>query len=158
METSTKINLFSDLSDKYTDIIEKLLDYSVSKKILPLKILMAMCVIKKYIHDNKISLIQNGVQYLLNHKKTILNFDISELDELDNNYDDDNISRKKCLNNISFTKQIMNEKTYNNNEILDIIIQIKNNAKILNDTDTAIIKGYIELLIMILEKIRNLFI
>lgn len=157
MEYSNKIYLFSELSNKYVSIIEKLLDFSVSKKILPLKILVGLSMVKKYITDNKIVLIQNGVKYLLNYKETILNFDIKNLDELDND-SDDNISRKSCLSNISTAKKIMNENTFRDNEILDLIIEIKNNAKILDETDKIIIKGYIELLIMILEKIKNLFI
>jgi hypothetical protein len=157
MEYSNKINLFNNFSDRYINVIEKLLDYSVSKKIIPFKIILGLSVIKKYISDNKVSLIQNGVQYLLNHKEIILNFDLTNLDELDNN-SEDNVSRKSCLHNISKVKDIINENEYRDTEILDLIIQIKNNAKILNDTDRTIIKGYIELLILILEKIRDLFI
>ncbi len=157
MEYSSKIDLFINFSNKYVDVIEKLLDYSVSKKILPLKILLGINHLKKYIKDNKVTLIQNGVQYLLNYKDIILNFDLQNLDELDND-SDDNVSRKSCLNNITKAKQIMNEQIYKENEILDLIIEIKNNAKILNITDKSIIKGYMEVLIMILEKIKDLFI
>jgi hypothetical protein len=157
MEYSSKIDLFINFSNKYVDVIEKLLDFSVSKKILPLKILLGLNILKKYIRDNKVNLIQNGVEYLLNYKDTILNFDLHNLDELDND-SEDNVSRKSCLNNITKAKQIINEQNYKENEILDLIIEIKNNAKILNISDKSIIKGYMEVLIMILEKIKDLFI
>jgi hypothetical protein len=151
-----KINSFVNLSDKYIETIEKLLEYSMSKKILPLKILLGMKLIKNYIHNNKVSLIQNGVQYLLGYKEIILNFDLSNLDDLDEDYDD-NISRKSCLNNITKVKEIINEKNFDDIDILNLIIEIKNNAKILNNTDKEIIRGYMEILILILEKIRELF-
>ena len=157
MEYSSKIDLFISFSEKYVSVVEKLLDYSVSKKILPLKMMLGINILKKYIRDNKITLIQNGVEYLLNYKETILNFDLNNLDELDNE-SDDNVSRKSCISNINKVKEIINEQSYKENEILDLIIDIKNNAKVLNDTDKSIIKGYIEVLIMILEKIRDLFI
>lgn len=160
MEYQNKVNLFIDFSNKYVDVINKILDFSIIKKILPLKILLGMSILKKYIVDNKISLIQNGVKYLLNHKETILNFNLNNLDDLDelDNDSDDNISRKNCMTNINKVKEIIDEQSYENDEILNLIIEIKNNAKVLNDTDKIIIKGYIEVLIMILEKIKNIFI
>ncbi len=160
MEYSNKFDSFVNFSDKYVDVIEKLLDFSTSKNILPIKILLGMKILKQYIKDNKVSLIQKGVEYLLNYKETILNFDLNNLDVLDNNSEDnfdDNYSRKNCLNTINKAKHIINEQTYKENEILDLIIDIKNNAKNLNETDKSIIKGYIEVLILILEKIKTLF-
>lgn len=157
MEYSSKITIYMNLSDKYISIINNIIDYSVSKKIVPLKIILGVDILKKYIINNKVELIKNGVEYLLGHKEDILNFDLKNLDELDNQ-SEDNISRKNCIDNISQVKKIINEEKYKENEILDIIIEIKNKAKNLNEMDRSIIKGYIEILIMILENIRDLFI
>lgn len=146
-----------NLSDKYIFVINNIIDYSVSKKIVPLKIILGIDFLKKYIINNKVELIKNGVEYLLGYKEDILNFDLKNLDELDND-SEDNISRKNCIDNISQVKKIINEQKYKENEILDIIIEIKNKAKNLNEMDRSIIKGYMEILIMILENIRDLFI
>ncbi len=157
MECSSKITIFMNLSDKYIFVINNIIDYSVSKKIVPLKIILGIDFLKKYIINNKVELIKNGVEYLLGYKEDILNFDLKNLDELDND-SEDNISRKNCIDNISQVKKIINEQKYKENEILDIIIEIKNKAKNLNEMDRSIIKGYMEILIMILENIRDLFI
>jgi len=157
MEYSSKINIFMNLSNKYISVINDIIDYSVSKKIVPLKIILGVDILKKYIANNKVELIKNGVEYLLGHKEDILNFDLKNLDELDNQ-SEDNISRKNCLDNISQVKKIINEQKYKENEILDLIIDIKNKAKNLNEMDRTIMKGYIEILIMILENIRDLFV
>jgi hypothetical protein len=157
MEYSNKFLLFTELSNKYITIIENIIDFSVSKKIVPIKIILGSDLLKKYIRDNKVELIKNGAEYLLNYKEYILNFNLNNLDELDNE-SDDNISRKSYLENINQAKKIINEPKYKENEILDIIIDIKNKAKILTEIDKSIIKGYIEILILVLEKIRDLFI
>lgn len=157
MEYSQKVESFVNLTNKYIDVINNLLDFSASKKILPLKMLLGINLLKNYVNNNKILLIQNGVEYLLNFKDTIISFDLNNLDVLDND-SDDNVSRKSCLNNINKAKEIVGDNTFKENEILDIIIEIKNRAKILNDTDKTIIKSYIEVLIIILEKIKDIFI
>lgn len=157
MEYSSKMNLFITLSDRYISVMNSIIDFSVSKKIVPVKIILGVNILKNYIKDNKVELIKNGAEYLLNYKDYILNFDLKNLDELDND-STDNISRKNCLDNISQVKKIINEPRYKENEILDLIIDIKNKAKNLSIIDRSVIKGYIELLITILENIRDLFI
>ena len=160
MQYSNKINTFSALSEKYVSVMDKILDYSISKKLLPLKFSLGIGLFKSYIQENKIKLIQCGVEYLLNYKEQILNFSLENLDELDSD-SDDNISRKSCMNNISQVKQVIKldmDSSYKEKEILNLIIEIKNKAKNLNEMDRSIIKGYIEVLIIILENIRDLFI
>lgn len=158
MEYFNKIDTFTHLSDKYLNVMNKILDYSVSKNLLPLKVTFGIGLLKKYIQENKITLIQYGVEYLLNHKDYILNFSIDSLDELDTD-SEDNVSRKSCINNISKAKQVINFGIDSQeNEIMNLIIEIKNKAKTLDDTERTIIKGYIEVLIMILENIRDLFV
>ena len=158
MEYFNKIDTFTHLSDKYLSVMNKILDYSVSKNLLPLKVTLGIGLLKKYIQENKIRLIQYGVEYLLNHKDYILNFSIDSLDELDTD-SEDNVSRKSCIDNISKAKKVINlDIDSEENEIMNLIVEIKNKAKTLNDAERTIIKGYIEVLIMILENIRDLFV
>jgi hypothetical protein len=137
--------------------MNKILDYSVSKNILPLKVTLGIGLLKTYIEENKIKLIQYGIEYLLNYKDMILNFSVESLDELDTD-SEDNVSRKSCINNITKAKKIIDLGSYSEEkEILNLIIEIKNKAKQLNEMDRSIVKGYIEVLIMILENIQDLF-
>jgi hypothetical protein len=160
MEYHNKIDTFVHLSDKYLSVVNKILDYSISKNLLPLKVSLGIGLLKNYVKDNKIKLIQYGVEYLLKHKDYILNFSINSLDELDTD-SEDNISRKSCINNIHKAKQAVNldsDSDSEEREILNLIIEIKNKAKKLDDIECSIVKGYIEVLIMILENIRDLFV
>jgi hypothetical protein len=158
MEYLNKIDNFKQLSDRYLTVIEKILDFSLEKRLLPLKVIFGFDLLKQYIIENKVKIIQYGVEYLLNHKEYILNFSLDSLDELDSD-SEDNQSRKSCIKNIQHAKKaiqisIDSEET----EIMNLIIEIKNKAKRLNEMDRAIVKGYIEVLIMILENIRDLFV
>lgn len=160
MQYSNKIDTFTCLSEKYVIVMDKILDYSISKNLLPLRLSLTVGLFKNYIQENKIKLIQYGVEYLLNYKEQILNFSLENLDELDND-SDDNVSRKSCMNNINQVKQVIKldiDSSYKENEILNLIIEIKNKAKKLNEIDRIVVKEYIELLIMILENIRDLFV
>ena len=92
----------------------------------------------------------------------ILNFNINKLDDLDelDEDSDDNTSRKECITNISNIKSNTKKDLINkieSNEILDIIIHIKNNSKKLDEFTIEMIKNYVELLILILEQIKKLF-
>jgi hypothetical protein len=157
MEQLNKVDNFINLSDKYLNVMNKILDYSVSKNILPLKVTLGIGLLKTYIEENKIKLIQYGIEYLLNYKDMILNFSVESLDELDTD-SEDNVSRKSCINNITKAKKIIDLGSYSEEkEILNLIIEIKNKAKQLNEMDRSIVKGYIEVLIMILENIQDLF-
>jgi hypothetical protein len=51
----------------------------------------------------------------------------------------------------------LNKNNFDSNEILDIIIQIKNNSKKLDEFTIQMIRGYVELLLLILEQIKILF-
>ena len=123
--------------------------------------MIGLPLIKDYILTNRIDLLEYGVQYILSNKSDIMNFDINRLDELDSN-SDDNISRKECINNIDNAKFKINNKinfatNYNSNEIIEIIVQIKNNSKNLDNFTVMMIKNYFELLILILEQIKSLY-
>lgn len=157
-----KLEVYNCLMEMYIDTINKLIDTSYSLGILPLKVMFGLSWIKKHISDNKVETLQNGINYLLENKDTILNFDLSKLDELDED-SDDNMSIKSCVNkfknnNITNSKSnILNSNISGSDDMLNLIIEIKNNTKKISSDDVVIIKKYFELLIMILEKINNIF-
>jgi hypothetical protein len=158
MNYTNKITNFTSLTDKYINVLYQIIDYSVSKNILPLKIKLGIDILKNYIMDNKIKIIQFGIEYLLKNKDYILNFSLNSLDDLDND-SDDNISRASLLNNIKETKPNLNLNIDTEDKtILNLIIEIKNNSKKLNDYEKTIINGYMQILIMILENIQKIFI
>lgn len=160
---SSECSLFEQynyLMDMYIDTIIKLIDTSYSFRILPLKIMFGLGFLKNHIQSNRFDILQNGLDYLLTNKETILNFDINNLNELDEDFDD-NVSIKSCINNIKKhqeTKQINTDNVISNSdEMLNLIIEIKNNTKKLHQDDLIIIKKYFELLVIILENIKQIF-
>ena len=161
MNLDYKLDRFNMLTNNYIDTINSLLDIAVSNKIVPFKLLIGLPLIKDYIQTNRIDLLEYVIQYILSNKSDIMNFDINRLDELDSD-SDDNISRKEYINNIDNAKIKINNKinfatNYNSNEIIEIIVQIKNNSKNLDNFTVMMIKNYFELLILILEQIKSLY-
>lgn len=163
METSQNetilITQYDYLMETYINTIIQLIDTSYSMRILPLKVMFGLNWIKKYIQLNKFEVLENGINYLLENKDTVLNFSIDKLDELDEDFDD-NVSIKSCISNIKQThSNIVNSSNVitDSDDMLNLMIEIKNNTKKLCKEDIMIIKSYFELLIIILEKIQNLF-
>ena len=155
-----KLNNYNYLMELYVDTIHKLFDTGYTLNILPFKVMFGLNWIKKYISENKLETLQNGITYLLGNKDTILNFNLSKLDELDED-SDDNMSIKSCVNKFNNIKPGVldtNSNMTNPNDMLNLMIEIKNNTKKLSSEDVLIIKKYFELLIIILEKIQNIFI
>lgn len=167
-DLSNCLDIYNFLMDSYIDTIIKLLDTSYSMNLLPFKIIFSLGWIKNYIRTNRYEVLQNGILYILSNKDIIINFDLDKLDELDKD-NDDNISIKSCVDNFkhnysnkinfAFDKNNVDENFLNNSDdMLNLIIEIKNNTKKLNYSDVIIIKKYFELIILILEKIQNIFI
>lgn len=163
-EENEKLEIYNYLMEMYIDTINKLIDTSYSFGILPFKAVLGMNWIKKHITENRVDTLQNGIIYLLENKDVILNFDLSKLDELDED-SDDNMSIKSCVNkfknnnvslkNNNFSK--ITNTTNDSDDMLNLIIEIKNNTKKISSEDIEVIKKYFELLIIILEKIKKLF-
>lgn len=146
------IEKFNYLTNQYIELIINLIDYCDEKKILPKKIIFFLDTIKKNLNENKFEIIQNSLQHILENKETILNFSLDSLEE------DSNDKSSNNLNNIYQLKKLIKKTNQNELEIINLIIEIKKNAKILLiKDDIIIIKDYIEIMIMILEKIKILF-
>ena len=159
MNLDLKLNKFEILVNNYTDTISSLLDLAVDNKLVPLKIIIGLPLMKDYIIKNRIDILEYGIKYILSNKEDILNFNINKLDELDED-SDDNISRQEYMSNIKTIKSntpIDPTNNFDSNEILDIIIQIKNNSKKLDEFTVQMIRSYVELLLLILEQIKKLF-
>lgn len=153
------ITKYDYLMETYIDTIIQLINTSYSMRILPLKVMFGLNWIKNYIQSNRFEVLENGINYLLENKDTVLNFSIENLDELDEDFDD-NVSIKSCISNIKKNhSNIVNSSNIitDSDDMLNLMIEIKNNAKKLCEEDIMIIKSYFELLIIILEKIQNLF-
>ncbi len=151
-----KLEKFNYLTENYIELINNLLIFSNEKNILPKKISFCLPIIRNYLEENKLEVIQNSITYILENKETILNFSLESLDDFSDN------SSTDSLKNISQLKKIIEENNFNklnNNEIeiLNIIIEIKKKSNLLNKEDINIIKNYIEVMIIILEKIKILF-
>ena len=153
-----KIEKFSYLTDQYIDLINNLIDFCDEKKILPTKLIFFISSIKKNINENKFEIIQNSLTFILENKETILNFSLESLEDKEDTND------KLLINNINNIYQLKNLINQNNNignnelEIINFIIEIKKKAKlVLVKEDILIIKDYIEIMILILEKIKILF-
>jgi hypothetical protein len=156
-----KLEIYNYLMETYIDTINKLIDTSYSFGILPFKAILGMNWIKKHISENRVETLQNGIIYLLENKEIILNFDLSNLDDLDKD-SDDNMSIKSCVNklkknNISIKNNNISNITNSSDDMLNLIIEIKNNTKKISSNDIDVIKKYFELLIIILEKIQKIF-
>jgi len=145
------VEKFNYLTNQYIELIINLIDYCNEKKILPTKIIFFLDLIKKNLNENKFEIVQNSLLHILENKETILNFSIDSLEE-------DNDDKSNNLNNIYQLKKLIKNTDQNELEIINLIIDIKKNAKtLLIKDDITIIKDYIEIMIMILEKIKILF-
>jgi hypothetical protein len=146
-----EIEKFNYLTNQYIELIINLIDFCNQKKILPKKIIFFLDTIKKNLNENKFEIIQKSLHHILENKETILNFSFDSLEE--------NIEvNSNNLNNIYQLKNLIKNNNENELEIINLIIDIKKNAKLLLiKDDIAIIKDYIEIMIMILEKIIILF-
>ena len=149
------IEKFNYLTNQYIELIINLIDYCEEKKILHKKIIFFLDTIKKNLNENKFEIIKNRLIHILENKETILNFSLDSLEE-------DSDDKSNNLNNIYQLKKLIKNTNSNTNqnelEIINLIIEIKKNAKtLLIKDDIIIIKDYIEIMIMILEKIKILF-
>jgi hypothetical protein len=145
-----KLEIFNELIYNYFIIIDNLINIGRDKNIIPLKYIILIPILQSYIEENKLSIVQKSLVTLLNNKDRILNFSLDKLDK------DENINLEKIK--IIIDKENINNTKEKESELFDLIIQIKNNSLKLDKEERMIIKSYIELMIMILEKIKNIFV
>jgi len=144
-----KLEIFNELIYNYFIIIDNLINIGRDKNIIPLKYIVLIPILQSYIEENKLSIVQKSLVTLLNNKDRILNFSLDKLDK------DENINLEKIK--IIIDKENINNAKEKESELFDLIIQIKNNSLKLDKEERMIIKSYIELMITILEKIKNIF-
>lgn len=153
---------YNCLMELYIKTIIDLLDVSYGMKILPFKAMIGINWIKEFILANRFEILRGGLDYLLENKELVLNFNIDKLDELDID-SNDNMSVKSCVSRFKNLNKFdipdkNNTLTQNSDDMLELIINVKNNSKKLSRFDVGIIKKYFELLINILEQIKQIFI
>jgi hypothetical protein len=146
---NNKLEIFNELIYNYFIVIDSLINIGRDKNIIPLKYIVLIPILQSYIEQNKLSIVQKSLVTLLNNKDRILNFSLDKLDK------DENINLEKIKTIID--KENINNAKEKESELFDLIIQIKNNSLRLDKEERMIIKSYIELMIIILEKIKNLF-
>lgn len=146
---NNKLEIFNELIYNYFIVIDNLINIGRDKNIIPLKYIVLIPMFQSYIEENKLSIVQKSLVTLLNNKVRILNFSLDKLDK------DENINLEKIK--ILIDKENINNTKEKESELFDLIIQIKNNSLRLDKEERMIIKSYIELMIMILEKIKNIF-
>ena len=135
---SEKFNQYKILSEYYINSISGLLDFSNSINIIPIKYSIFIKNIKTYITDNKMEMIKNGLLYILNNKEDILKLTLDTLKSKDND-------------------EVLNffEKFDDTPDTFNIIFEILNNSKKLKKKDFEVVKEFLETIIIILEKIKE---
>jgi hypothetical protein len=138
---------FNKLSKLYSDTLIGLFDFSYHKNLLPFKYSMFYdkeLIMDKF-NDNKVFIIQNGIDHFIKFKDQIQHFSKNELE---------NSQNLIIANNIKKELLTMTDDINNSNLIIELLFDIINNAKNLNNNDFEIIKEYLLTIIVILEKLK----
>ena len=138
---------FNQLSNLYSNTLIGLFDFSYNKNLLPFKYSMFYdkeLIMDKF-NENKVLIIQNGIDHFLKFKDQIKDFEKSELV---------NSQNLIIANNIKNELLTMTDDIDNSNLIIELLFDIVNNAKNLNNNDFEIIKEYLLTVIAILEKLK----
>ena len=138
---SLKLENYKTLSKYYIQTIQDLFAFSKEVNIIPVQYVFLYSLINEYIVENRLLLIENGFIYILKNKDYIETFNIDNLDNNEN------------LEVYSDIKNIIEQK--NNNEI-KIFFSILENAKQLDINEKKVIKEYLNMILLILDKLNNL--
>lgn len=142
-----KFKKYNKLSNLYSTTLISLFDFSYNKNLLPFKYSMFYdkeLIIEKF-NDHKVIIIQNGIDHFLKFKNQIESFTKDELKNSENLTIANNIKNEL----LTLTDDIDNSKL-----IIELLFDIVNNAKNLNNDDFEIIKEYLLTIIVILEKLK----
>ena len=135
---SENFKQYKKLTEYYINSIHGLLDFADSINIIPVKYSLFIKNIKNYIIEHKMEIIKNGLQYILLYKVEILNITLDNLKSKDN---EDIINFFENFEDIPDT--------------FNIIFEILNNSKKLKKNNFDVIKEYMETIILILEKMKE---
>ena len=138
---SLKLENYKTLSKYYIQTIKELFAFSKEVNIIPLQYVFLYSLIEEYIEENKLLLIENGFIYILKNKDYIETFNIDNLDNNEN------------LEVYSDIKNIIEQK---NNKEIKIFFSILENAKQLDINEKKVIKEYLNMILLILDKLNNL--
>ena len=138
---SLKLENYKTLSKYYIQTIKDLFAFSKEVNIIPIQYIFLYSLIEEYIEENKLLLIENGFIYILKNKNYIETFNIDNLDNNEN------------LEVYSDIKNIIEQK---NNKEIKIFFSILENAKQLDINEKKVIKEYLNMILLILDKLNNL--
>jgi len=144
MEYMNKMNkeeYFTVLIDKYLIVINKFIDYLDVNNLLPTKLICIKELIKEYINSNRDEIVINSLEIILKNKKDILNFE----------FDNDD----KQINNLREILESKNAGRYEI-EIVNMVMEAKRKSIKLEKEKRDMIREYVEILILILEKMNEI--
>lgn len=144
-----KEEYFTILIDKYMMVINRLIDYLDENDMIPLKMVCMKEFIKEYIKSNRDVVVMNSIEIILKNKEDILNFEFEE----DNKQIDNlrNIIEKKSKESeINIGRYEM--------EIVKMVMEAKDKSKRLGKDKREMIREYVEVMILILERMREIIV
>lgn len=141
MNKMNKEEYFTVLIDKYLIVINKFIDYLDVNNLLPTKLICIKELIKEYINSNRDEIVINSLEIILKNKKDILNFE----------FDNDD----KQINNLREILESKNAGRYEI-EIVNMVMEAKRKSIKLEKEKRDMIREYVEILILILEKMNEI--
>lgn len=137
------------LENDYFILLNDLVEFMYNNSLVPTKLILFKDIIKNYIQSNKIEIIKSSLENILPMKDEILDFNFDNLENLE---DLDNLT---CRINSKRNNKIEN---YSNSfEIFNMIIEVKDRAIKLSRNNKKILKQLLEIMILLLEEIYNIF-
>lgn len=140
------------LENDYFIILHDLVEFMYHNSLVPTKLLLFKDIIKNYIQSNKIEIIKSSLENILPMKEEILDFNFDNLEHLE---DLDNLTCK--INSKKNNKNNNYENNQNDFELFHIIIEVKDRAVKLSTNNKKILKKLLEIMILLLEEIYNIF-
>jgi len=137
---TNKFELFEEYSNDYINLLIEFIDYSKNNKIIPFTYSVFADTIKKKIKNEKLLMIQNGLDYVLPHKENLLSVLDTDIE-------------KQLKNNHTLKTLELEMNKYDAS--ISIIYEILENAQNANNKVKKKINEYLEITIIILESIRN---
>lgn len=145
---NNKEEYFTILIDKYMMVINRLIDYLDENDMIPLKMVCMKEIIKEYIKSNRDIVVMNSIEIILKNKDEILNFEFDEDDKQIDNL------RSIMESKINIGRNIGKYEM----EIVKMVMEAKSKSKKLGKDKREMIREYVEVMILILERMREIIV
>lgn len=127
------------LKDRYVETINSFIDFAKEKDMIPPQYTPHLAILESLISIDKNKLIQGGLDYILKNKEKVLSYSTVDVDE-----------------NINDVLEL--KKKFKGAYGMDIMIEILQCTKKLSLEEKTLIHNYIEIFVLILDKINDLII